>query len=133
MIGRQKSAAPKQKMTAKQLGDYGEQIAANYLKARNYQILALKYRAVCGEIDIIARDRGTLVFAEVKSRRCQAFGTPAQSVDNRKRHKIIRAAQSYLNETGRYNEFCRFDVIEIYVTDEDKYEINQIENAFELC
>lgn len=56
-------------MSNKVLGDRGESYAARYLGAQGYRILAQKYRTKIGEIDLIAKDRDTLVFVEVKTRR----------------------------------------------------------------
>lgn len=119
-------------MTNKELGDLGETLAAAHLKKRNYKILEKKYKTRTGEIDIIAKMKGTLVFVEVKTRRSLAYGTPAQAVDTRKQHKLIQAARQYLNETRMYEEDCRFDVIEIYFSDHARYQIRQIESAFDL-
>lgn len=118
-------------MNTKQLGDFGELIAVEYLKSRNYLILEEKYKVKIGEIDIIAKERDTLVFIEVKARRSLAFGRPAEAVNIHKQHKIIQTAQFYLNQTGQQDCVCRFDVLEVYMSNEVP-EIRQIEDAFEM-
>ena len=67
-------------MTTKSFGDRGEDLAAQYLEKRGCRILERQFRAKTGEIDIIAEDRGALLFIEVKTRRPTRFGAPAQAV-----------------------------------------------------
>lgn len=118
-------------MNNKILGDIGESIAVEYLKRKGYLILEEKYKMKIGEIDIIAREKSTLVFIEVKTRRSLAFGYPSQAVNYSKQHKIIQTAQCYLRQECAYHKLCRFDVIEIYYMNENQYEVNHIKNAFE--
>lgn len=110
-------------------GDAGEQAAAGHLRAAGYGILALKYRARPGEVDIVAAWDGTLVFVEVKTRRGGAYGTPAEAVTSRKQGKIIAAAQCYMKQHGLYDRPVRFDVIEVLIAG-GRAKINHIENAF---
>ncbi len=110
-------------------GDAGELAAAAHLKAAGYAILALKYRARPGEIDIVAAHNGTLVFAEVKTRRGGAYGTPAEAVTRRKQEKLMATALCYMKHHGLYDRPMRFDVIEVMMSG-DVAKINHIENAF---
>lgn len=118
-------------MTTKQIGDFGEAMACEYLEKEGMTVLKRNYRERGGEIDIIAKDDDTIVFAEVKTRISKSYGTPAEFVDFRKREKIIKTAVSYL---GRDDVNMRFDVIEImYRNSGDKLsltEINHIKGAF---
>ena len=111
-------------------GNYGEAAAKGYLAAKGFKVLAEKYWADRGEIDLIAKDPGDgyLVFVEVKYRRQTGFGSPGESVTAAKRRAIILAAQQYLAENELFEQDCRFDVIEI--TGRELLEINHIKNAF---
>lgn len=104
----------------------GEVIASNYLKKRKYKILETNYKNRLGEIDIIALQKKTIVFVEVKSRSTLAFGRPSEAVDARKQNKIRGVASLYLLQNKLTDSQVRFDVIEII----DNTIINHIENAF---
>ena len=78
-------------------GYRGENLAKNYLlNEKRYTILAQNYRNTVGEIDIIARDKNTIVFVEVKARETLAFGRPSEAVNYKKQQKIRRVAELYL-------------------------------------
>ncbi|WP_371371282.1 YraN family protein [Sporomusa aerivorans] len=111
------------------IGDSGEQLAVRYLNNLGYKILATKYRAKVGEIDIIAKDKEFLVFVEVKTRRSVAYGFPAEAVTLRKQQKIINAALCFLSQRGLNDTACRFDILEVYLL-RDELRCNHIINAF---
>ncbi|EFR40450.1 TIGR00252 family protein [Selenomonas sp. oral taxon 137 str. F0430] len=117
-------------MSNQTLGAQGEDRAAAYLTARGCIICERNFRVKSGEIDIIADDRGTLVFVEVKTRTGTQYGTPAQAVDFRKRNKIIQTAYWYLRQRQIDNRPCRFDVIEVYAVRGD-WQVRHIKGAFE--
>lgn len=104
----------------------GEDIAAEYLKKQKYKIIARNFTSPRGEVDIIALDGDTIVFAEVKTRRSGKFGMPALAVNRDKQTKIARTAQYFITQNRVYSLNKRFDVIEIIGE-----EINHIKNAFE--
>lgn len=113
------------------LGRRGEALASRYLQAQGYQILETNYRALRGEIDIIARKRGEIVFVEVKSGRSKDFGPPLERVDLRKQRQIAKVAQAWLQARDLDEVPCRFDVLSI--TEKGKTtEIEHIENAFQI-
>jgi putative endonuclease len=112
------------------VGDLGEQAAVDYLKTTGYEILERKYRSKIGEIDIIAQIKDVLVFIEVKTRRNITYGFPAESVTYRKQKKIINTALCYLQQIHTMNLHCRFDVIEIFLAENNKITYNHITNAF---
>ena len=95
------------------LGRWGEEQAADYLRRQGYRIVACNWRCRLGELDIVARDRGTLCFVEVKLRRSERYGRAAEQVDGRKQQKLRQTAQAYL---AQHPEDCpmRFDVVEVY-------------------
>lgn len=97
------------------LGRFGENTAVKYLKKNGYRICKRNFIAADAEIDIIAENKDTTVFVEVKTRRAlPSFTTPraAAAVTPEKQRKILRAAAAYRekDEKKRY----RFDVIEVY-------------------
>jgi putative endonuclease len=97
--------------TAKQVaGDAAEERAARHLAERGLAIVARNYRTRLGEIDLIAREGGTLVFVEVRKRSNAEFGGAAASVDHRKRSRIEAAARMYLARLA-HEPPCRFDVV----------------------
>lgn len=95
------------------LGQWGEALAANYLRDRGYRILAANWRCRFGELDLIAADRRFLCFVEVKLRRNAAYGRAGEFVDRRKREKLYTAAKLYLAQNPTDLQ-PRFDVVEIY-------------------
>ena len=120
-------------MTArtKNLGNAGENFAADYLEQRGYKIIAKNFRVSSAEIDIVAEIDGVIVFVEVKTRSDINHGLPIEAVNLRKQKKIIEAASVFLQDENYFDKSCRFDVIEIY-SDGVKFSARQIENAFEV-
>lgn len=119
-------------MNKSELGAYGEKKAANYLRLHGYRIVATNCRYRQGEIDIVARKRGYIVFVEVKLRKNSDFAEAKEFVTEAKQRRVITAAELWLqqNETELQP---RFDVIEIYAPDgvgTKRPVINHIENAF---
>ncbi len=111
-------------------GRRGEDLAARFLVRQGYALVERNYRLRSGEIDIIARDRQTLVFVEVKTRRGNRFGSPFDAVDNRKQQQICRTALAYLTAHGLEESAVRFDVVAVYL-DEGQPRIELMKNAFE--
>ena len=98
-------------MTDKQAaGRRAEDAALARLRQSGLTLLARNYRARRGEIDLVMRDGDTIVFVEVRYRSGTGYGGAAESVDYRKRAKLIAAAQSYLQQ-NRWRHACRFDVV----------------------
>jgi putative endonuclease len=95
------------------LGKMGEDFAVDALLERGYAILARRYRTRYGEIDIVADDRGTIVFVEVRARTTSEFGTAAESLTPAKRRKVTAMAVDYLARNHLTNRPCRFDVVAI--------------------
>lgn len=116
--------------TTQALGRKGEEIAANYLKKKKFEIVERGFRLFRGEIDIIARDRGTLVFVEVKARADEAFGRPEESVTPAKQSQIRKIAMGYLLKHHLDGVNCRFDVISILFHDDGNYRLEHFQDAF---
>lgn len=113
------------------LGKWGEEQAARFLRSRRIKIVARNLRTPVGEIDIIARQGKTLIFAEVKTRRGTGYGAPQEAVGPTKQRQILRAASWYLNEQGRQDLQPRFDVLAVQVVDKQA-QIEHITDAFGL-
>jgi len=115
-----------------QFGEKSESIAARYLKKHGYKIIEQNYRTKLGEIDIIAREKDTIVFIEVKARKSKHFGNPKWAVTPKKQRKISMVALWYLKATRQSNAKARFDVVSI-ISSQDNPSIEVIKNAFELA
>jgi len=89
-------------MHTKDKGNQGEDIAAGYLRRKNYKIIERNYYSRWGEIDIVAfdEDKGELVFVEVKARTNNRFGYPEEAVDERKIEKIEMTINKFLRDYG---------------------------------
>ena len=87
--------------------------AAAWLEGKGLQILERNYRCKKGEIDLIAREKETYVFLEVKYRKGNGCGHPAEAVDEKKQKRISGSALWYLAERGALEAPCRFDVISV--------------------
>ncbi len=100
-----------------QLGIIGEEIAVNYLKSINYEILSRNFYCKQGEIDIIAKDNEDYVFVEVKTRTNAEYGEPADAVNEIKKKHLRRAIEYYIYINKLENEYIRIDIIEVYIAD----------------
>jgi putative endonuclease len=95
------------------LGQTGEDLACEELRRQGYAILARRYRTRGGEIDIVAREGDTLVFAEVKTRRSLRCGEPAEALTRGKRRQVAAMAADWLARHRVAARSCRFDVVTI--------------------
>jgi putative endonuclease len=91
----------------------GEALAALVLKLKGYRIEARNWRCPLGELDIVAWDRNTLVFVEVKTRTGIRAGTPEEAVTAGKQRRLVRLARAFLARRGGAPPPCRFDVVGI--------------------
>ena len=119
--------------TPMELGAKGEKRAAKFLKRKGYKIIQRNYSCKLGEIDIIARQNNTTIFAEVKTRQTEEFGAPQYSINAAKRNHISKVALCYIKEKRLMGQSCRFDVIAVtFPSGSRKPKIEHIENAFQL-
>lgn len=102
-------------MENKKFGQYGEKLAAKFLKRKGYKILQRNYFTKFGEIDIIARDGSELVFVEVKTRSDQLYGNPENAIDEQKLHHLQRMAQIYVLEKNLGNIPIRIDAVSVFI------------------
>lgn len=117
-------------LVRKLLGKTGEDTAEQYIKGKGYRILERNFRLKMGEIDLIALDGNTVVFVEVKTRRGDGYGAPAEAVTRRKQDQIVRTAMAYLAKKKLRDVACRFDVIGISMHGGSP-EIEHIRSAFD--
>ncbi len=114
------------------LGDFGERVAEAHLKANGYRIRERNFRIREGEVDIIAERGGTLVFAEVRTRRGAALGSAAESVTATKAARILAAAQAYVQATDGCPADQRIDVIALSLAPDGRVlSLEHIEGAIE--
>ena len=114
-------------------GVRGEKLACRYLRRSGYKILLRNFRGRSGgEIDVVCRDNGTLVFVEVKTRAREDFGRPVAAVDRQKQKRISRGALAWLRMLDNPDILFRFDVVEVIMTDGRKPRLELIKNAFPL-
>jgi putative endonuclease len=118
----------------KSLGFLGERAAEKYLKRKGYKIVARGERSRGGELDLVAVDGRTVVFVEVKTRRSNEAGTPAEAVDARKEQHLTRAAMRFIKRHSLEGYACRFDVVAVTWPDQGKEpQIEHFVNAFEAA
>jgi len=91
----------------------GEEVAARWLAEAGLPVVARRFRARCGEIDLVARDGATVVFVEVKLRSRDDFGRPCEAVTPVKQRRLANTAALFLLRAGWTDRPCRFDVIEV--------------------
>ena len=94
------------------LGEVGEDHAAEHFERLGYEVLARRHRTRYGELDLIARDGGVLVFAEVKARRAGS-GNPLESLHARKQRQVRKMASAWLADVAErpWFETLRFDAV----------------------
>lgn len=112
------------------LGLVGEKWAEDFLRKKGYRILEKDFRTPFGQIDIIACEKKTICFIEVKTRSNVDFGLPEEAVSKLKQTRIIKTALSYLKQRGLLHKKTRFDVVSI-VYKNGSPQIDLIRGAFE--
>jgi putative endonuclease len=112
------------------LGRRGERLAADFLRARGFELVAANFELVVGrnrrgasvqaEIDLVAYEGETLCFVEVKTRASDRFAAPEANVDLRKQRQITRAARAYRRLMGLAGAPYRYDVVSVIIPPEDE-------------
>ena len=115
----------------KELGKKGEDLALRYLKKNGYRIFERNYVCKLGEVDIIAKEKDTLAFIEVKTRTSTAFGPPQLAVNAAKQMQLSKVAQYFLKEKCLEDVKARFDVVAIVLGPRGP-EIELIRDAFDV-
>ena len=117
--------------TPRTLGKRGEAAAARFLRRLGYKIVARGHRDRIGEIDLVAVDDRTVVFVEVKTRRGDRVGHPADAVDAEKQRRLSRAALGFLRRHDLLEHAARFDVIAVIWPEKNgRPRIEHFRNAF---
>ena len=111
-----------------ELGEKGEQAAANFMKNEGYKILKLNWRKHRHEIDIVAEDKEYIVFVEVKTRTSRQWGNPEDFIGKTKIRRIVEAADLYL-QLNDIDKPARFDIISA-VWNGEFFDIEHIDDAF---
>ena len=115
------------------LGTRGENLASQFLKKNGYKILYRNFKGrTGGEIDVVCRDRDTLVFVEVKTRTREDFGRPLDAVNREKRNRIARGGLAWLRLLDNPDILFRFDVVEVIIADDAEPRLEILQNAFSL-
>jgi putative endonuclease len=110
-------------------GRQGEDLAARLLARKGYELVARNYRVGKGEVDLIVKKDGLLVFVEVKTRTNLAFGHPEEAVSRRKALLTIRAADEYIFRTN-WQGNIRFDIVAVALSRGQPPEVTHFEDAF---
>ena len=111
-------------------GQAAEEVAAEWLASKGYEILHRNVVTLAGEIDVIADDAGTLCFIEVKARKSALYGPAIAAVDWRKQRRLVRSAALYLAQARVGEVAVRFDVLGLEAQGRD-WSFTLVQNAFE--
>ena len=112
------------------LGRWGEDLATRHLQAAGYAIVERNYRCTAGEMDIVTRLGDEWVFVEVKARRGDSFGSPEDAITPTKAARLLRVAESYLQEHGLLDVNWRVDLIAVELDTKGKLlRVEQITDA----
>jgi putative endonuclease len=115
------------------IGSRGEKLACHFLRRNGYKILYRNFRGRSGgEIDIVCRERDTLVFVEVKTRTREDFGRPFDAVNRDKQKRISRGGLAWLRLLDDPDILFRFDVVEVILAKEAEPRLELLRNAFAL-
>ena len=99
--------------TAREIGNYGERVAAAFLRRHGYRVLIRNYKTPGGEIDLVCRHGEVLVFVEVKTRAEVDWVRPSEAINPAKEEALRSAARRYLELLDREEITYRFDALEV--------------------
>lgn len=116
-------------LSTRQLGDYGETLTARLLHLCGWRVVERNVRLPGGELDLIAQDAATLVFVEVKTRRCTLTGAPQAAVTPAKANRLRRLAGEHLVRSDRWHEDVRIDVAALCILPGGIVEIEHLRSA----
>jgi putative endonuclease len=117
------------------VGAYGEQVAVDYLVRTGMLLIERNWRCRAGEIDAVFRDGPVLVFTEIKTRRGERFGAPAEAVGPAKRQRLRRLAALWLSQAetaagGGSRHEVRFDVVSVRPRRSGAADVEHLRGAF---
>jgi len=114
-------------------GELGERAARKFLQQKGLRFLTANFRSTRGEIDLVFREGGNLIFVEVKTRSSEDWTRPAAAVDARKRRLLSQTALDYLKLLKNPPVKFRFDIVEVLLADGAVREIRHLPDAFPLA
>ncbi|MCO5231127.1 MAG: YraN family protein [Chitinophagales bacterium] len=112
----------------KETGQKGENLAVDYLKKLGYRIIYTNWRYAHYEIDIVAKDKDTLVIVEVKTRGSDSFGHPSQFVNSKKHNNLFKATEELIQKIDHHGE-VRFDIVAVF-KEENQWITEHFKDAF---
>lgn len=112
------------------VGEWGERLAERHLTAQGLVVLNRNWRCADGEVDLILRDGDDIVFCEVKTRRSNLFGTPAEAIRPDKVRRLRRLAHLWLAQASVRPREIRFDVVEVLPQSQGAPVLEHIRAAF---
>ena len=112
------------------VGRYGERVAVDYLIAQGMRLIERNWRCSAGEVDAILREGDTIVFAEVKTRRSDRFGTPADAVGWVKQTRLRRLAAIWLAQSDLSATEVRFDLVSVLPQPAGAADVEHLRGAF---
>ena len=115
-----------------EIGEFGEELAFRKIRSLGYRSIVRNYRCPLGEIDLIARDGGTLAFIEIKTRKGRTVGYAKEAVNAKKRRQLSKVALAYMKANNCCGIKARFDVVAVCLGSGEP-EIEVIKNAFDLA
>lgn len=110
-------------------GKLAEQLAADWLVGKGYELLDKNYRFQHAEIDLVMKHKGIVIFIEVKFRSGTGFGYAEEFVDGAKKKLVVKAADHYVYEKDWHNDI-RFDIVGVYKDRAGNFNFKQFEDAF---
>lgn len=116
----------------KPLGDWGEQLAAEFLAERGWVILHRNYRIGHREVDLVARCGGVVAFVEVKTRGGTGYGHPLEAITRKKRREIQQVAAAWIETHGLAGDVYRFDAVAILLPAGGAPVIEHVEDAWRV-
>ena len=117
-------------MNRKELGNKGEGVAVDYLKANGFKVIERNFRCRMGEIDVVVKKDGELFFVEVKTRSSDQFGDPLEAITYRKQRQVVKIAKLFLLKYEKKEVRCHFSALGIKLTDSISPSIKFIPDAF---
>ncbi len=118
-------------MDRRDSGNAGERAAERHLLAQGYSVVERNYRCRGGEIDLVAIERGTVAFVEVRRRAATSLVHPVESIDGNKRRRIVTAAKHFALRRRLHDHPMRFDVVAV-IDDVGVLTCQLMRNAFDL-
>jgi len=117
-------------MKRRNTGILGEKLARDFLEKRDYHVIETNYRCPEGEVDIIAMQKDSLVFIEVRTKTSREFGSPEESITPVKKERLRAVALHYQQTRQNLPELWRIDVVAVELNRREQLSrIELIENA----